>query len=226
MKPIKCVVWDLDHTLWDGILLEGDKPRLKPGIREILVTLDSRGILLSIASKNDYEHAMDQLKRFGIAAYFLYPQIGWGAKSHAVEAIRQALNIGMDTILFMDDQDFELDEVKQACPLVTTLHADHYRADERAYEGPSSEFMAGLNMVFTISAAKEQDLLRAEELTLRTNQLNSTGICYSYEELRRLMDSATHHLWICELTDRYGSYGKIGLALAELQESAYRIKLL
>lgn len=65
MKPIKCVVWDLDHTLWDGILLEGDKPRLKPGIREILVTLDSRGILLSIASKNDYEHAMDQLKRFG-----------------------------------------------------------------------------------------------------------------------------------------------------------------
>lgn len=174
-----------------------------------------------------------------------------------MEAIRQALNIGMDTILFMDDQDFELDEVKQACPLVTTLHADHYRellnmermrpavvtvdsgrrrlmyledqkrqADERAYEGPSSEFMAGLNMVFTISAAKEQDLLRAEELTLRTNQLNSTGICCSYEELRRLMDSATHHLWICELTDRYGSYGKIGLALAELQESAYRIKLL
>lgn len=257
MKEIKCVIWDLDNTLWDGILLEGDELLLKPGIREILATLDSRGILLSIASKNNYEHAMDKLKEFDIDAFFLYPQIGWGAKSHAVEAVRQALNIGMDTILFIDDQEYELDEVKEAWPLVTTMHSDHYsellamerlqpkvitvdsnrrrlmyledqkrQADERAYEGPSTDFLAGLNLQFTISPAREQDLMRAEELTIRTNQLNSTGIFYSYEDLKRLMDSPTHELWICELTDRYGSYGKIGLALAELQDSAYRIKLL
>lgn len=52
-KQIKCVVWDLDHTLWDGILLESDEVTLKPSMKEVLTELDERGILLSIASRND-----------------------------------------------------------------------------------------------------------------------------------------------------------------------------
>lgn len=44
-KQIKCVVWDLDHTLWDGILLESDEVTLKPSMKEVLTELDERGIL-------------------------------------------------------------------------------------------------------------------------------------------------------------------------------------
>lgn len=257
MKEIKCVVWDLDNTLWDGVFLEGDELVLKPGIIEILKTLDSRGILLSIASKNNYAETMEYLKELGLADYFLYPQIGWDAKSVYVANIQKKLNIGMDTILFIDDQIFEREEVSTSHPEVTTVDASEYKqllsmprlnpkvitedsyrrrfmyieeqkrqAEEQSYQGTPTEFLAGLNMVFTISKATESDLLRAEELTVRTNQLNSTGIQYSYDELKGFLDSPNYKLWICELTDKYGSYGKIGLALVEVTENAWVIRLL
>jgi len=43
-KNIKCVVWDLDNTLWQGTLLEGGIDGLKPGVLDTLRTLDQRGI--------------------------------------------------------------------------------------------------------------------------------------------------------------------------------------
>src|SRR5262245_6153716 len=51
-KAIKCVVWDLDQTLWDGVLLEDDRISLRSNVPDIIKTLDSRGIVQSIASKN------------------------------------------------------------------------------------------------------------------------------------------------------------------------------
>ena len=47
-KKIKCVVWDLDETLWHGVLLENDALSLRSNVAEIVKTLDSRGILQSI----------------------------------------------------------------------------------------------------------------------------------------------------------------------------------
>ena len=49
---IKCLVWDLDRTLWEGILSEGGGTALREGVKEALEELDRRGILFSIASKN------------------------------------------------------------------------------------------------------------------------------------------------------------------------------
>ncbi|MCW8999238.1 MAG: hypothetical protein OQK04_11040, partial [Kangiellaceae bacterium] len=55
---------------------------------------------------------------------------------------------------------------------------------------------------------------------------NSTGITYSYEELEQYMKSDSHQLLVCELTDKYGSYGKIGLVLVEFKDDVMLIKLL
>lgn len=257
MKTIKCVIWDLDQTLWNGILLEDKQVELKEGIKEIIETLDKRGILQSIASRNNYDETMEKLKEFGIAEYFLYPQINWQPKSVSVKQIKEKLNIGMDTILFIDDQQFELDEVKSVHSEVVTIEASEYKQlllmdilnppvitvdssrrrkmyleqqqrylVEEKFEGTPTEFFRSLNMVFKIERAKEEDLQRAEELTVRTNQLNSTGVQYSYDDLKELMNSDKHRLWVCELVDKYGSYGKIGLALEEVQEDVNLIKLL
>ena len=57
-RKIKCVVWDLDNTLWNGVLLEDDTVSLREDVPDIINILDSRGILQSIASKNNYSHAM------------------------------------------------------------------------------------------------------------------------------------------------------------------------
>ena len=257
MSGIKCIIWDLDNTLWDGILSENDQIVLKANIKEIIVELDARGILHCIASKNNYDEAMEKLKEFKIDEYFLYPQISWDAKSYGVATIQKKLNIGMDTIAFIDDQLFELDEVKSVHPEVTCINALEYETlltnprlmpefitedskrrrlmyledmkrneEELAYQGPQEKFLASLNMEFIISEAKEEDLKRAEELTIRTNQLNSTGKCYSYEELEAYRQSTDHKLYVCELIDKYGSYGKIGLVLVEISADQWFLKLL
>jgi FkbH-like protein len=256
-KEIKCVVWDLDHTVWDGILVESDDVKLKPGVVEVIQTLDSRGILHSIASKNDFEDAMEKLKEFGVDEYFLYPEINWNPKSLALGNIRKNLNIGIDTILFIDDQPFERDEVKSAHPEITCIDASVYKAlpdfprlnprfitddsrrrrmmylddikrkqEEDEFQGTPEVFLASLDMKFVIHEALEEDLKRAEELTVRTNQLNATGLTYDYDELNAFRLSDRHKLLVCELTDRYGSYGKIGLALIEMKEDCWHLRLL
>ncbi|MBL0388670.1 HAD-IIIC family phosphatase [Tumebacillus sp. ITR2] len=256
-KEIKCVVWDLDNTVWDGVLLESADVTLKPGIAEIVRELDNRGIVQSIASKNNRTDALAKLQEFGLADYFLYPEIHWNAKSTSVENIRKNLNLGIDTFLFIDDQPFELEEVQSVHEQVLCFDAAEYEgllelprlnpklitddsrrrrlmyledmqrnADEESYEGPKEEFLATLDMKFVISEAQEVDLQRAEELTLRTNQLNSTGITYDYDELDALRTDENHQLLVCELTDKYGSYGKIGLALVEIKPDAHHLKLL
>ncbi|MDD4492815.1 MAG: HAD-IIIC family phosphatase [Eubacteriales bacterium] len=123
-KTIKCVVWDLDNTIWDGVLLEGNKVQLKPEIVQIIIELDKRGILHSIASKNTYENTMEKLTQFGIQKYFLFPQINWSAKSISIEHIAKALNLSLDSFAFIDDQDYELEEVSTSHPEVLCIHAN------------------------------------------------------------------------------------------------------
>ena len=70
-QTIKCVVWDLDDTVWQGVMLEDAQIVLKPEVVDAIKTLDSRGILQSIASKNDYHQAKKQLQAMGLWKYFL-----------------------------------------------------------------------------------------------------------------------------------------------------------
>jgi len=97
---------------------------------------------------------------------------------------------------------------------------------EKDFVGSNEEFLATLNMVFTIAPAQEEDLRRAEELTVRTHQLNTTGYTYSYEELSEFSRSPQHKLLISSLDDKYGTYGKIGLTLVELGKEYWTVKLL
>ena len=121
---IKCVVWDLDRTVWNGVLLEGDALVLRPGVRDAMAALDQRGILQSVASRNEPAPAWAQLQRFGLEHFFLQPQIGWDAKSQAVRRIAETLNLGLDTFAFVDDEPFERDEVTNALPQVRAYAPD------------------------------------------------------------------------------------------------------
>lgn len=257
MNTIKCVVWDLDDTVWEGTLLEGDELRLRPGVAEAMRGLDERGILNSVASRNDHAAAMAALERFGLADLVVAPQIGWGAKSASVRAIAAEINIATDTLAFVDDQPFERDEITHELPEVLCIDAAeagsilarpemqprfvtedsrrrremyvadaHRRRDEDSHAGPAGEFLAGLDLRMTIAPATEDDLRRAQELTVRTNQLNATGYTYSYAELDAMRTSPDHDLLVATLSDRYGSYGTIGLCLVQRDEDTWRLKLL
>ena len=117
-KKIKVLVWDLDNTLWDGTLLEDENVSLFPGVEETLRELDRRGILLSVASKNEAAPVEEKLKALGLWDLFLYPQINWNSKAVSVANIAKALNLGLDSFAFIDDQAFERDDVLSANPAV------------------------------------------------------------------------------------------------------------
>lgn len=257
VKHIKCVIWDLDNTLWNGVLLEDETVTLKDGIVAIIKEIDKRGILQSIASRNNEELAMNKLKEFGLDEYFLYPQINWENKSNSVQQIAKSINISLDTLLFIDDQPFERDEVNYNVKEVTCFDPQFlnellelpimnpkfvtedskmrrflYLSDikrnteQNEYTGTEEEFLAQLHMKLTISEVMDGDLQRAEELTVRTHQLNATGYTYSYEELDYFRTSENHLLLIAELQDKYGTYGKIGLVLIECSEKIWTLKLM
>jgi FkbH-like protein len=97
---------------------------------------------------------------------------------------------------------------------------------EDDFSGPQEGFLASLKMHCTIAPVGEDDLKRAEELTVRTHQLNTTGYTYNYDELDAFRKSGSHKLLIVSLEDKYGTYGKIGLVLIECAERAWTIKLL
>ncbi|MBW4660749.1 MAG: HAD-IIIC family phosphatase [Drouetiella hepatica Uher 2000/2452] len=256
-KPIKCVVWDLDNTLWHGVLLEDEQVFLREDVVSIIKTLDSRGILQSLVSKNEYAKAMSKLEDLGLHDYFLYPQINWNTKSSSIQQIAQSINIGVDSIAFIDDQPFEREEVSFSLPDILCIDAANLeqllempemnpcfitedakqrrlmylsdikrKQEEEEFVGSSAEFLATLKMSLTIASAQEDDLQRAEELTVRTNQLNTTGYTYSYEELDYFRQSDQHKLLIASLNDKYGTYGTIGLVLVDCQVSLWTIKLL
>jgi len=254
---VKCLVWDLDNTLWQGTLLEGDDVRLADDIREVVAELDSRGILQAVASKNDHEVTWATLEELGVAEYFVLAEIGWGRKSDSVRLIADRLNFAHHTIAFIDDQPVERAEVEYhlpevrcypaelACDLTAlpeftpaTRTADSgqrramYQANLRrdaeraAFTGPDEAFLRSLGLELRIFRASAGDLSRVEELTLRTSQMNATGVHYSDETLRGLLADADHEVLVATLTDKFGTHGAIGVLLLRVDAAAWHLKLL
>ncbi|MFF4802824.1 HAD-IIIC family phosphatase [Streptomyces sp. NPDC001351] len=254
---VKCLVWDLDNTLWNGTLLEDGQVLLDDEIRAVVSELDSRGILQSVCSRNDHEQAWARLEELGIAEYFVLPEIGWGPKSKAVERIAQRLNFAHRTIAFIDDQPAERAEVTyhlpdvrcypaeaaltltglaEFSPAVSTVDSRRRRAmyqagfrrdaEREAFEGPDEEFLRSLELVMRIGRATPDELTRVEELTLRTSQMNATGVHYSDAALRALMADPAHEVLVTTLTDRFGPHGAVGVILLEKHPDLWHLKLL
>jgi len=126
----KCVVLDLDNTLWGGIVGEDGIEGISLGhdypgncyrdFQKELLKLYHRGILLAINSKNNESDAFDildnhpdmVLRRKHFAAY----QINGQDKASNLKAIAKDLNIGIDSMVFIDDNPRECELVRQQCP--------------------------------------------------------------------------------------------------------------
>lgn len=248
----KCVVFDLDNTLWDGVLLEGDV-RLREGVLDVFRRLDERGILISVASKNAPEDAMEKLRALGLEDYVLFPSIGWGPKSEGLRTIAKSLNIGIDSLMFVDDNPFERDEVARSVPEVEVLPdtalptlPDHPRlqgavtaesktrrmlyrqAMERevaaaAFGDNYIEFLRACEIKVEIRPDRPEDLERICELVQRTNQLNFSGRKYGREEILALLADPARERYVISCSDRYGSYGIVGFCLARRVQDGIRI---
>jgi methoxymalonate biosynthesis protein len=254
---VKCIVWDLDNTLWRGTLLEDGDVVLGDHVHETIVGLDSRGILQAVASKNDHDHAWERLEALGVAEYFVLAKIGWSPKSSSVREIADELNFAHNTIAFVDDQPAERAEVTfhlpdvrcypaesipellalpEYTPAAVTVDSRRRRymyqanvrrqAEQESFTGPSEEFLRSLDLVMEIQRATTDDLSRMEELTLRTSQMNATGVHYSDADLRALLDDPCHDVLAVTMSDRFGTHGAVGVVLLETGPSVWHLKLL
>jgi FkbH-like protein len=166
-KLVKCVVWDLDDTLWRGTLAEDGAAALAvdPVVLSTIKELDRRGILQSAASKNDPEPALAALVALGVRDYLLFPQIGWGPKSQSVARIAELLDIGLDTFIFVDDQPFERGEVGETLPDVTVMSA---------LEIESLLSHPRLDVPITAESGKRRAMYQTEERRLATFEDSGT----------------------------------------------------
>jgi FkbH-like protein len=249
-KAWKCIVWDLDNTLWDGVLVEdgAQKISVRTAVMDVIKETDKRGILHSIASKNDQDEAMKVLRSHGIDEYFLHPQINWQPKSESISRIAQLLNIGVDAIAFVDDQPFEREEVKRVLASANVIDAKHceaipsrpecrvpvteesrqrrqmYRQQQEremavnAYQGDYMAFLKECDIRLSIAPLSEANLERVYELAQRTNQMNFSGNRYPRQELKELLRSKNCQTCVISCTDKFGSYGIVGFAVVETGE--------
>ncbi len=131
-KRKKCLVLDLDNTLWGGVVgedgLEGiELSEYKEGARfkdfqKRLKEIRKTGIILVISSKNNIDDAMAVFKNHPQMVLqeddFAEMKINWDAKTGNILQISKDLNIGMDSMVFIDDNPSEREEVKTSLPLV------------------------------------------------------------------------------------------------------------
>lgn len=246
-NQIKCVIWDLDNTIWDGVLVENNDPnhipKLKPGIYEILQELDRSGILLSIASKNNYKEVKQILEKLGLWKFFLYPKINWNPKSSNIIQIQKSLNIGYDSIAFIDDSEFELKEVKNYLPKVNCFNASNYKQliklpefsgsttktsksrrilysleqnrniFKENFEGDYNAFLESCSINITLRQLKTPDTQRVQELIQRTNQMNFSGNRYNRKDMVGILNDKSKLKILIEVKDKFGNYGIVGFAI-------------
>ncbi len=130
-KSRKCLVLDLDNTLWGGVIGDDGLEGISLGqgdalgeafleVQQMALNLRERGIILAVCSKNDEEvarlpfrqHADMLIKDNHIAVF----QANWRDKASNLEAVAEALNIGLDTLVFVDDNPVERAQVREALP--------------------------------------------------------------------------------------------------------------
>jgi FkbH-like protein len=132
---IKCVVVDCDNTLWGGLVGEDGVAGLSLGetglgrryldLQQSLSNLRRRGVLLAIASKNERADVIEVLSKHPDCVLsesdFVAMRINWDDKAENVASIARELNLGLEHILFIDDNPVECDWVKARLPAVEVI---------------------------------------------------------------------------------------------------------
>ena len=244
----KCLIWDLDNTLWDGVCLEGNV-QVRPEVVHAITELDRRGILQSIASRGDADLARQALEQDDMAKFFLAPQINWLPKSKSIVRICRELRLSCDAVAFIDDDRFEREQVSYMLPGVLTLDAhcapelpgladftpaentpearDRRRLYQMALEGSRAEadfasrddFLAACRMRLTVRPMAEPDIPRVRELMTRTHQLNTTGLTIGRSDLEKIFHEPSDEPRVM-VAELRDRFGGYGIIGAAIAESA------
>ncbi len=145
-KAKKAVIFDCDNTLWKGILGEDGfegidmSAHSKVGgiyhqVQNMAVWLSNHGVLVGLCSKNNPEDVADVITRHPDMTlrndHIVVSEVNWNDKATNLRAIAENLNIGLDSLVFVDDSDFEINLIKEQLPQVLCV-----QVPEAIYEYP------------------------------------------------------------------------------------------
>lgn len=190
----KCLVLDLDNTLWGGILgedglhgiqLDQDYPgNVFMDFQRAILNLYDRGIILAIASKNNENEVLEVLDKHPHAVlkpqHFAVIKANWNPKPQSIREIAAELNIGLDSLVFIDDSPHECELVRQTLPEVLTIQLP---ADPLQYAETLDNIWGFDTLVFS-----EEDRTRGQDYQAQLQRsrlkLNSSSLKEFYQSLQ------------------------------------------
>lgn len=202
-RAVKCVVLDLDNTLWGGVVgddgLEGialgelDEDGAFGSFQSYLRELSSRGIILAVCSKNNEDiarsvfqkHSGMILKEEHVAVFVA----NWDDKATNLRRIREILNIGFDSMVFLDDSPFERNLVRQTIPeiIVPELPEDpalyvRVLSELNLFETASqSSLDAGRATLYQDQQKRDAESRKFATLEDYLQSLNTVALCRRFE---------------------------------------------
>jgi FkbH-like protein len=188
-KAKKVLIFDCDNTLWKGILgedgFDGIEMSAKTALGSVYdevqclaLTLSKKGVLIGLCSKNNlqdvdnvlFSHPDIVLKNENISV----KKINWNDKVENLHEISKELNIGLDSIVFLDDSDFEINYVKNRLPQVTALQVP----SSNIYEYPG-HFRRWLSLFHNLAVTAED----RKKVTMYQEQLQRDKLKSAFSNL-------------------------------------------
>jgi len=238
VKNVKLVIWDLDDTFWSGTLSEGPISYSKAH-HDIVIELTHRGIINSIASKNNFDDVKACLEKEGIWDYFVFPKIAWQPKGQLIRTMIEEMQLRSENVLLIDDNHLNREEAKYCNPELQTAVPDilekilslesckgkddhtlsrlkHYKILERKVTAQNTtqctneEFLRTSTTEVNINFNCAPELDRILELINRTNQLNYTKLRMEKDKVVELINNNSMEKAFVRVRDKYGDYGICG----------------
>lgn len=252
-KKVKCCIWDLDNTLWNGVLIENRNVIPNYNLIDFIKDSDQKGIIHSICSKNTYEDASLKLEELGIRDYFVFAKINWNPKGQNIKQIVRQMNINPDSIIFIDDNPFERAEVSSCIDNITCIDPSDFleysknerfdikvssesanrrktyqikeklQEEEDNWTGNIDEFLISCKLKATLTHPDESNIERCFELLQRSNQLNSSGRRIPLEDLREIVKTNGNNCYVISADDKFGNYGIVGFIIINSNEQTSTI---
>lgn len=184
----KCVVCDLDNTLWGGVIGDDGLNGIQIGelgvghafedLQRWLKSLKERGIILAVCSKNEENNAKEPFEKHPEMILSLDDisifVANWEDKASNIRYIQKTLNIGMDSMVFLDDNPFERNLVKSMIPEITVPDLPE---DPALY----LDYLKSLNL-FETASYSETDQDRTKQYKAEVNRIETEKLFESYED--------------------------------------------
>lgn len=196
LKRKKCIVLDLDNTLWGGVLGEDGIEGIKVGgdypgkaylyFQEALVELSKTGVILTVCSKNNEKDVFDAwernpfiiLNKKYISAY----RINWNNKADNIRELASELNIGLDSFIFIDDNPTERELIRQMLPMVETPDFP-----EHPYQLPVF-FKSIVDNYFKVYDVTDEDTKKTEQYKANAQRANEQKKFSAFSDYLRSLE--------------------------------------